>query len=145
MGRHVDGEHEGGYGTAVVVEKPFPEAVAATRQALVEQGFGVLTEIDLAATMREKLQIEMPPQLILGACNPPLAHRALQAEPAVALLLPCNVTLRSISPERTEVAALDPQVMVGVTGNQALSEVADDAAAQLRAVLAAVATQASAA
>ena len=123
------------YGKSVVVDLPFDEAVAATREALAEQGFGVLTEIDMAATMKSKLDVDMPPQVILGACNPPLAHRALQAEESVGLLLPCNVVVRSGDDGRTVVQTLDPQVMVQLTGNAALAEVADDAAARLGMVL----------
>ena len=123
------------YGKSAVVDLPFDEAVAATREALAEQGFGVLTEIDMAATMKSKLDVDMPPQVILGACNPPLAHRALQAEESVGLLLPCNVVVRSGDDGRTVVQTLDPQVMVQLTGNAALAEVADDAAARLGMVL----------
>ena len=123
------------YGTSVILDRPYADAVPLVREALAGQGFGVLTEIDVAATMQAKLGIEVAPQIILGACNPPLAHRAMQAEESVGLLLPCNVVVRALSDARTKVEALDPQVMVGVTDNPALKEVADEAAARLTAAL----------
>ena len=123
-----------GYGITVTTAMPFDEAVAAVREALGAQGFGILTEIDMAATLKKKIDADIPPQVILGACNPPLAHRALQAEESVGLLLPCNVVVRE-SGAATVVEALDPQIMVGVTGNDGLREVADDAATRLRAAL----------
>ena len=123
------------YRRSTVVELPFDETVAVTREALADQGFGVLTEIDMAATMKAKLDVDLPPQVILGACNPPLAYRALQAEESIGLLLPCNVVVRSIDGDRTIVQTLDPQVMVQVTENPALAEIADDAAARLGKVL----------
>ena len=125
------------YGITVTTARPFDEALTAVREALGEQGFGILTEIDLAATLKKKLDADIPPQVILGACNPPLAHKALQAEESVGLLLPCNVVVRA-GDGGTVVEALDPEVMVGVTGNDALRSVADDAATRLRAALDAV-------
>ncbi|GAA2024144.1 DUF302 domain-containing protein [Catenulispora yoronensis] len=122
------------YGTAVIVDRPHPEVVEQVREALREQGFGVLTEIDVQATMREKLGEETGPYLILGACNPPLAHRALSAEPSIGLLLPCNVVVRADG-ERTVVEALDPDVMVRFTGNPELGPVAAEAKARLAAAL----------
>lgn len=122
------------YGITVTTAMPFDEAVAAVREALGAQGFGILTEIDMAATLKKKIDADIPPQVILGACNPPLAHRALQAEESVGLLLPCNVVVRE-SGGATVVEALDPQIMVGVTGNDDLAAVADDAATRLRAAL----------
>lgn len=124
------------YGSSTILDRPFAEAVAATREALAGQGFGVLTTIDMAATLKTKLDVDLPPQVILGACNPPLAYRALQVEESIGLLLPCNVVVRALDDGRTLVQTLDPQVMVGVTGNPALAEVAEDAAARLREVLA---------
>ncbi|PYG01616.1 Uncharacterized conserved protein, DUF302 family [Georgenia satyanarayanai] len=127
------------YGISTTVEQTFDDTMAALRAALSEQGFGILTEIDMAATLKQKLDVDIPPQVILGACNPPLAHRALQAEESIGLLLPCNVVVRSTGATRTVVEALDPQTMVEVTGNDALHAVADDAAGRLRAALAALA------
>lgn len=123
-----------GYGTAVRLRAGFDESVARVRAALQDQGFGVLTEIDVRATMKEKLGEEMEPYLILGACNPPLAHRALDVERGIGLLLPCNVVVRADG-DATVVEALDPQIMVGLTGQDALAPVADEAAARLGAAL----------
>jgi uncharacterized protein (DUF302 family) len=126
-----------GYGFTVRLPEPFtPEVVDRVRAALREQGFGVLTEIDVRATLREKLGQEMEDYLILGACNPPLAHRALAADRAIGLLLPCNVVVRADGPDATLVEAMDPQVMVTVTGEPGLAPVADEASARLRSALA---------
>ena len=102
---------------------PFAEAVARVRETLKEEGFGVLTEIDVQATLREKLGEEVPPYLILGACNPPYAHRALQAEPELGTLLPCNVVVYEDGGE-TRVSAVDPKAMLGIVGNDELDPVA---------------------
>ena len=123
------------YGTSVTVDRPYAETVSLVRDALARQGFGVLTEIDVAATLATKLGVTVAPQVILGACNPPLAHRALQAEESLGLLLPCNVVVRAVEDDRTTVEALDPQVMVGVTGNEALEDVAKEAATKLATAL----------
>ena len=123
------------YGITTRVHRPFDDPVGAVREALAEQGFGILTEIDMAATMRKKLDVEIGAQVILGACNPPLAYRALQAEESVGLLLPCNVVVRDEGDGTTTVEALDPQIMVRVTGNPALSAVAEEAGERLRAVI----------
>ncbi len=125
------------YGTSVTVDAPFADTVRQVRAALAEQGFGVLTEIDITATMRAKLGEEMEDYVILGACNPPLAHAALGADRSIGLLLPCNVVVRaSAEPGRTVVEALDPQVRVGLSGQQELKSVADQAARRLAAALA---------
>lgn len=113
---------------------PFTETVEQVREALAAQGFGVLTEIDVQATMKTKLDIDVEPYLILGACNPPLAHQALTAEPEIGLLLPCNVTVRTDA-GRTVVQAMNPQLMVSVVDQPALQGVADEAALRLRAAL----------
>ena len=126
------------YGTTIATDLEFGAAVARTRQALAEQGFGILTEIDVAATMKTKLDVDVAPQVILGACNPGLAYRALQAEPGLGLLLPCNVVVRH-SEGQTLVAALDPGLMVTLPGNPDLQPIADEAAERLRAALDAVA------
>ncbi|HZP54102.1 DUF302 domain-containing protein [Actinocrinis sp.] len=126
-----------GYGMSVRLSRPFSETVDRVRAALKEQGFGVLTEIDVRATMREKLGEEMEPYLILGACNPPLAHRALGVERGIGLLLPCNVVVRADG-DATLVEALEPRMMVSVTGRDELEPVAQEAAAKLEAALAAL-------
>ena len=123
------------YGITTTVDQLFAPTLAAVKDALKVQGFGILTEIDMAATLKAKLDADIAPQVILGACNPPLAYRALQAEEQIGLLLPCNVVVRSLPDGRTEVAAIDPQVMVSLTGNAALAAVADDAADRLGAAL----------
>ena len=125
------------YGITVRTAVPFPEAVRRVREALAAQGFGVLTEIDVRATLHEKLGADMEDYLILGARNPPLAHRALAADRKVGLLLPCNVVIRS-GHDETIIEALDPQIMAEVAG-QALRPVAAEAAARIRAALAAIA------
>ncbi|GAA2184980.1 MULTISPECIES: DUF302 domain-containing protein [Actinomycetes] len=126
------------YSITTTVDQPFDQTVTAVRDALAGQGFGILTEIDMATTLKNKLDVDIPPQVILGACNPPLAHRALQAEESIGLLLPCNVVVRSAGPHRTVVEALDPQIMVGVTHNDQLGAVADEAAGRLRTALSAL-------
>ncbi len=122
------------YGITIRVSAPFAEAVARVRDALKVQGFGVLTEIDVRATLRDKLGEDLEDYLILGACNPPLAHRALTADRRIGLLLPCNVVVRAEAGQ-TVIEALDPQTMVAVTGQPSLQPVADEAAARLRAAL----------
>lgn len=124
------------YALSATVTKPYDEAVTAVRTALSEQGFGVLTEIDLAATLKAKLDVDIAPQVILGACRPPLAQQALAAEPSVGLLLPCNVTVRALDEGTTLVEAVDPQTMVAMTDNEALRPVADEATSRLTAALA---------
>jgi uncharacterized protein (DUF302 family) len=126
------------YGITITTAAPFTETVAKVREALREQGFGVLTEIDVRATMQDKLGAEMEDYIILGACNPPLAHRALTADRSIGLLLPCNVVVRAGQGE-TVVEAMDPQVMTQVADAPALTGVAEEAAARLRAALAGIA------
>ncbi|MGA8248765.1 MAG: DUF302 domain-containing protein [Nocardioides sp.] len=118
------------------VSLPYETAVAETRAALAEQGFGVLTEIDLAATLNAKLGVDLPPQMILGACRPPLAYEAIQADPAIATVLPCNVVVRSAAAGTTVIEALDPAAMLGLGDDSALEAVASDARERLEAVLA---------
>ena len=140
-------KHPGGYaGTmttytmSVQVDRPYDEAVEATRAALTDQGFGILTEIDLAATMKAKLDVDLPPQVILGACRPPLAYEAIQVDPSIAAVLPCNVVVRAIDDSITLVEAFDPDAMMGLAGAGALDSVAADAKQRLTAALAALAT-----
>jgi len=123
------------YAITTSVHRPFTESLSATRQALSEQGFGILAEIDMQATLKAKLDVDIPPQVILGACRPLLAHAALQAEPSIGLLLPCNVVVRALGEHLTKVEAMDPDVMVSMTNNPNLAPVAADARTRLRAAL----------
>ncbi len=123
------------YALSKTVDLSYDEAVAATKAALQEQGFGVLTEIDMKATLKAKIDADIPPQVILGACRPPLAKRALEIDPSIGTLLPCNVVVREDGAGSTLVEAMDPESMVGFTGNAALSEVADDARARIQSAL----------
>jgi uncharacterized protein (DUF302 family) len=124
------------YGFSVTLNEGYAQTVQRARTALTEQGFGVLTEIDVSATMKAKLGKEMPPYVILGACNPPLAHQALMIDTSIGLLLPCNVVVRALDEEHTLVEAMDPDVMVKATEEAALRPVADEARTRLTAALA---------
>jgi uncharacterized protein (DUF302 family) len=125
------------YGLQREVPVPFEDAVAATRDALAGQGFGVLTEIDVQATLRQKLAVDFRPYVILGACNPPLAHQALTAERAIGLLLPCNVVVYAAdAPGRSVVAVLDPVAQLGITGRDDIRPIAEKVRALLVGVLA---------
>ena len=128
--------HAYGFGTALNL--PFDEAVARTRAALKDEGFGVLSEIDVRATLKEKLDVDFERYVILGACNPQLAHRALQAEHELGLLLPCNVIVHEHD-GRGAVAIVDPAALLGVVDNPALRAVADEAKSRLERVAAALA------
>lgn len=123
------------YGMTVLLGTDPATARTRVEAALADQGFGVLSEIDVAATLKNKLNKDVPAQVILGACNPQLAHRALEAEESIGLLLPCNVVLRDAGDGRTIVSALDPTIMVTFTGNAALEPVASEARAKLAAAL----------
>jgi uncharacterized protein (DUF302 family) len=114
------------------VDAGMEPAEAAVRAALAEQGFGVLTEIDVAATLRDKLGVQRPPLRILGACNPELAHRALGIDPAVSLLLPCNVVLEPAAGGGTRVAVADPRELMDA---EEFRDLADAAAERLRVAL----------
>jgi uncharacterized protein (DUF302 family) len=113
------------------------EAEAAIRAALSQEGFGIITEIDMAATLKAKLDKDMPPYKILGACRPPLAAAAVEAEPDIGLLLPCNVVVYQAT-EGTVVAALDPHAMLSLAETQGIDEIADDAKGRLERALAAL-------
>ena len=119
----------------------FDDAVARTREALSEQGFGVLTEIDVKSTLKDKLDEDMENYLILGACNPPLAHRAIGVDRQIGLLLPCNVVVRSDpdDPHTTLVEAMNPQLLVDVTGEPQLQPVAEEVTTRLQAAIDALA------
>jgi uncharacterized protein (DUF302 family) len=120
------------------VTAPFDDVVSRTRSALADQGFGVLTEIDVQATMKARLGEDMEPFLILGACNPPLAHRAINAQPVIGVLLPCNIVVRQ-QDDSVLVEAVNPLGMMQVAGDPALDAVAQEAAERLQKALAAVA------
>ena len=122
--------------TTTLTELTFEQAIARTIDALKAEGFGVLSDIDVQRAMKDKLGVEMPPYRILGACNPPLAHLALEAEPDIGLLLPCNVIVREDSPQHFVVGFLDPQIMVGLVGRPEIQSIADQAEQRLRRVCA---------
>ena len=124
-----------GYTMGITLDRSYDEAVPLVRAALADQGFGVLTEIDVRATMKTKLDVDVPAQVILGACRPQLAHRALEAAPSLGALLPCNVVVRVDADGRTRVEAIDPQVMSQLEDSPVLREVADEAGERLQAAL----------
>jgi uncharacterized protein (DUF302 family) len=136
IGRRRDPDMD--YTLSTTVARPYDEVVGATRAALADQGFGILTEIDLAATMKAKLDVDLPPQVILGACRPPLAYEAIQVDPSIAAVLPCNVVVRSVDAATTVVEAFDPAVMMGMSDHPALGRVAADARQRVTAALAAL-------
>lgn len=105
------------YGMSTRLPVPYTEALRRVRAALADQGFGVLTEIDVAATMKAKLDVTMENYIILGACNPPLAHRALNADRSIGLLLPCNVVVRAVDTDATVVEILDPLTIAELAGD----------------------------
>jgi len=122
------------YQRTITVDLAYDEALSRTRDALAEQGFGILTEIDVQATLKEKRDLDMEPYVILGACNPDLAHQALEIDRSIGVLLPCNVVVGSRDGGST-VQILDPQLMASVTGLPELQPIADEAASRLQAVL----------
>lgn len=127
------------YERSITVDAPYEEAVSRTRAALAEQGFGVLSEIDVQATLREKRGLEMEPYVILGACNPDLAHRALDIDRSIGVLLPCNVVVSSRE-GGSAIRILDPLIMAAVTDHDELQPVAQEAARRLQTVLDALTT-----
>jgi uncharacterized protein (DUF302 family) len=118
--------------TTTLTGLSFDEAIVRATAALKAEGFGILSDIDVQHAMKEKLGQDMPPYRILGACNPPLAHQALQAVPDIGLLLPCNVIVREVTPGHIVVGFLDPQIMVGLAGKPEVKLVADSAEQRLR-------------
>jgi uncharacterized protein (DUF302 family) len=126
------------YGLRRVVEMPYEAALERVRETLGSEGFGILTEIDIREKLKEKLDIDYRRYIILGACNPPLAHRALEAEADIGLLLPCNVIVYDLDGEQSVVAALDPAGMVEMTGNSGLREIASEARGRLERAINAV-------
>jgi len=126
------------YYIARVVEAGFEETVAKVVEALKQEGFGVLTDIDVSATMKQKLGVDFRKYRILGACNPPLAHKALTAEDKIGVMLPCNVIVQQAGAGKTEVAAIDPRAAMERVGNPALAELAREVAQRLGRVLGAL-------
>lgn len=126
------------YGFRVEIDASYEAAIERVTAALKEEGFGVLTEIDVQATLKKKLGADFRRYIILGACNPRLAHQALSNELEVGLLLPCNVIVYETTPGRSMVSIVDPLAMLGVVTNPALDAVADEANARLRRVIEAV-------
>ena len=124
------------YTITATLAQPYDAAVQAVREALGEQGFGILTEIDLKATLKAKLDVDVAPQVILGACRPPLAYEAISAEPSIAAVLPCNVVVRALDEDTTVVEAFDPDAMMGLADSAALASVAADAKQRITAALA---------
>jgi uncharacterized protein (DUF302 family) len=121
-------------GITVHLRTDYETSLVKTIEALKAEGFGVLTEIDVKETLKKKLGVEFSNYKILGACNPPLAYRALTAAPEVGLLLPCNVTVRQLPEGMVEVAMIDPLIMMGTISNPALKPIADEARARLQRV-----------
>ena len=122
------------YTLSAATSLPFADAVERVRAELKAEGFGVLCEIDVQATLREKLGVEGEPYLILGACNPPLAHQALQAEPDLGVLLPCNVVVYRRD-GTTHISAIDPERMLSIVDNDELGPVAADVKRRLTVVV----------
>ena len=115
------------YGIGTTIPLAYEAAVTRTKEALAAEGFGILAEIDIAATLKKKLGVDFPPYVILGACNPPLAYRALSAERDIGLLLPCNVVVYAADvPGHSVVAAMDPVEALRLTGNDEIAPVADE-------------------
>lgn len=130
------------YGITTTVNLPYAEAVAKTTEALKAEGFGVLTEIDVKATLKKKLDKDVRPYIILGACNPPLAFQALTAEPEIGLLLPCNVIVYEDETGGVVVSAMDPAAVMGpVVQNPAMAPIAEQVTAKLQRVVANVASE----
>jgi len=122
------------YGFSMTYKGSLPEAVSAVTDALAEEGFGVLTEIDVQATLKKKLGVERGGYRILGACNPKLAHQALEADPDIGLLLPCNVIVREEEDGSTTIGFIEPAVMLGVTGRTDIAPLADEVKGRLERV-----------
>jgi uncharacterized protein (DUF302 family) len=122
------------YGFFITLDDGFDQAVAKVTEALQEQGFGVLTEIDIKATMKAKLNIDRLPYKILGACNPSLAHQALEAEPDIGLLLPCNVVVREDENGKVTVGFMDPQAVLTLVDKEGIKELAQEVRSRLEVV-----------
>ncbi len=125
------------YSFGKTVEGDFDKAIERVTQALAKEGFGVLTEIDVAATLKKKLGLDMPPYRILGACNPQFAHKALEAEPEIGALLPCNVVVRQ-QDGKTVVDVMDPLAVMQLVGKPEVEKIANEVRGRLDRVLAAL-------
>jgi len=123
------------YYFSTIVHDNFANAIQKVTNALKTEGFGVLTEIDMRATMQKKLNVDIPPYTILGACNPPFAYRALQAEEKIGTMLPCNVVVQEIAPGKVEVAAVDPIASMQAIQNPLLGELAEEVSNKLKKVI----------
>jgi uncharacterized protein (DUF302 family) len=124
--------------TSRTIESGFDEGVARVVDALQREGFGVLSDIDVAATLKQKLGIEFRPYRILGACNPPLTHQALSAEDKIGVMLPCNVIVQEAGARKIEVSSIDPRAAMDRVGNPALANVAREVAYRLARVISAI-------
>lgn len=122
------------YGLRREVTLSYDEAVAKVKDTLKEQGFGVLTEIDVKATLKAKIDADIDPYIILGACNPPFAYKSITAEPEIGMLLPCNVVVR-VADGKTYVEAMDPAAALGIVGNPAVDEIAKEVKARIEKAL----------
>ena len=123
------------YGMSRTIARPFDEVNADVRTALTEHGFGIVSEIDMQATLRNKIGVEIESQIILGACNPQYAHRSLQIEPSIGLLLPCNVVIRKTE-AGTVVEMINPEMLVQITDNAEMKQIANEVTENLAAALA---------
>ena len=123
------------YGMSRTINRPFDEVNAEVRAALIEQSFGIVTEIDMQATLHNKINVEIEPMIILGVCNPKFAYRALQTEPSIGLLLPCNVVIRKTD-AGVVVEMVDPQMMAEITEGPDMAQIANEVSELLSAALA---------
>ena len=131
------------YGFGATVQAPYDQAILLTRTALAAEGFGVLTEIDVRATLKNKLDVDFRPYVILGACNPPLAHKALSAELEIGLLLPCNVVVRADDdPSHSVVTVMDPEAALSLARNSDIAPLAAEVRGRLQRVLSTVVDEA---
>jgi uncharacterized protein (DUF302 family) len=128
------------YHFSVTVHGDFQEVVERAKSALADHGFGVLTEIDVAATLKAKLDVDRAPYLILGACNPPYAHQALEADPAIGVLLPCNVVVRQLEGDGVMVDFMDPEAVLDLVKQPSIDRVAGEVRTRLEMVRDAIAT-----